>query len=136
MRIKQSLALRDAAIARIESLDSRARFYGLRHDTILAELNEIRATLATTPTWSKSYVEGYFRHVQSQWFRDALIYCHVGPDGQRYTGHKAFPDWALSVDPLYKANRGQEISTWPHAHYWPNGNVFTSPDSNTPTETN
>jgi hypothetical protein len=137
MRIKQALALRDAATARIDSLDSRARFYGLRHDVILKELRIIREPLAKTPTWCKSYVEGYFRHVQTMWFRDALIFCHVSPwfGGQRYTGHKTFPDWAQSVDPLYKAGYGKEISTWPHAHYWPNGNVFTPPDSKTPPDT-
>jgi hypothetical protein len=125
--IDRSLRLRDRGISMWNTLDSQARIYGLSHEVILQETDKIRNAIAIAPHWVKSYVDGYAMALRNAWYHQHLIWCHVAPDGTRYTAHKNRPVWAEDSDPLYKAGRGGEIAVWKHAHFWPNGKAFVEP---------
>lgn len=127
MKLDRVIALKRDAIDSLRDIDGQARTYGLLHDDILTLQRKVYDRIAKTPAWCKAFVQGYAQRQMDSWFERDLIYCHVAPDGTRYTMRKDLPAWAIDVRPLYDANRGAEISTWPSAHFWPNGKPFAEP---------
>ena len=123
MHHKTAYNLRCEAIRRVETLDWQARIYGMPHESILAEQAKIDSLIAKAPAWVKSYVSGYTARVRESWYRQ-LIWCHIAPNGTRYTMHHNRPAWAEDANPLYAAGRGAELSQWLANHYWPNGRPF------------
>lgn len=120
-RIDANLRKRDAAISAYRSLASRAKFYGLPHETILAETRAIFALIDSAPQYVKAYVSGYAQRERESWYEFELVYCHCEPaTGRLYTLRPAAirPAFCESVDPLYDAGRGAEIATWESKHYW------------------
>ena len=127
---KRAYTLRNRAIERYRDLDSQSRIFGLSHDMILAKVSEIHASIAKAPAYTKAYVQGYAACLRDAQYRNDLIWCHVAPDGTRYTAHNADtrPAWARDVRPVYDAGHGSEIATvWRHAHFWRNGKPLVTP---------
>jgi hypothetical protein len=119
-----ALKKRDAAVRQVRDLFSTALVCGMDNSTLTIRWVNIQSTtLAKCPQWAKSFVDGYWRCMIDQAYRNDLIfggwYLAPGSTGKAafYSTHSNRPDYYAKhgIEPSAYADDG---AVFGRGHYW------------------
>ena len=117
MKIDNALKYQNMTREYIKSLFSRATHYGLSHDEMLRERNEIYDNLLKkTPYYVKSYLSGVWDTLTDELYRNHLVYGGK-IEGIFYSTHKDLDNYyeKHGIEPREFADNGKVKE---RGHYW------------------
>lgn len=99
----------------IRELWTSARIFGMAHSEIIERHEIIRASIKHTPTWVRSYIDGYYRCLMDGNYQN-LEFCYK-LKGVLYSTHRDSDK--PGTDRLYDKGLGSYISKHGEGHhYW------------------